>query len=67
MSISREEIVLSMEKVFVAFRHRQHENPSLHESIAHLQGNQTLAMFGSIPKGPRISLLKKFDDTHSKF
>jgi hypothetical protein len=36
MSISRKEIVLSMEEVIIAFRHMQQENQSLHESIAHL-------------------------------
>ncbi len=66
-SISREEIVLSMEKVFVALRHMQQENQFLHESITHSYGNQTLIMFGSIPKKPQISLPKKFDDTCSKF
>jgi DNA-binding FadR family transcriptional regulator len=30
----------------------QQENWSFHESIAHLQGNQTLATFGSTLKEP---------------
>jgi hypothetical protein len=45
----------------------QQENQSLHESIAYLQGNQTLVMFGSTSKEPQINLPEKFDSTHSKF
>jgi hypothetical protein len=56
-----------MEEVLVALRHMQYENQFLRESIAHLQGNQTLVMFGNIPKDPRINLPNKFDNTHSKF
>jgi hypothetical protein len=39
MSISKEEIILSMEEIIVALRHMQQENQSLCESITHLQGN----------------------------
>jgi len=67
MSISREKIVSSREEVIVGLRHMQQENQYLHESIAHLQGNQTSTMFGSCPKEPQINLLNKFDCKHSKF
>jgi hypothetical protein len=50
MSILREEIVLSMEEVVVAFRHIQQENESFCESITHLQGNQASKTFGNSPK-----------------
>ncbi len=66
MSILKEKNVSSMEKVIVAFRHMQQENQSLHESITHLQGNQTSTMFGNNKKKPRINLPDKFDDTRSK-
>jgi len=56
-----------MKEVFFALQHMQHENQSFHESIAHLQGNQALATFGSTSKEPQINLLEKFDDTCSKF
>jgi hypothetical protein len=52
MSILRKKIVLSMEEVLVALRHMQHENQSFRESIAHLQGNQTLTRFGNTLKEP---------------
>jgi hypothetical protein len=67
MSISKEEIFPSMEEVLVALRHMQHEKQSFRESITHLQGNQTLATFRSIPKEPQINLPTKFNNTHSKF
>jgi hypothetical protein len=67
MSISREEIIPSMEEVLVALRHMQEENQTLCESIAHLQGNQTSVMLGNILKEPQISLSEKFNNTHSKF
>jgi predicted CopG family antitoxin len=41
-----------MKEVFSALKHMQHENRSFHESIAHLQGNQTLVTFGSTSKEP---------------
>ncbi len=56
-----------MEEVLVALRHMQHENQSFRESIAHLQGNQTLTRFGNTLKEPWIHLPKKFDGTCSKF
>ncbi len=56
-----------MEEVLITFRVMQQKNRYLHESIAHLQGNQALAMFGSILNEPRINLLEKFDSTCSKF
>jgi hypothetical protein len=66
MSISRKKNS-SMEEVFVALRYMQQGNQSLHESITHLQGNQTSLTFGSTSKEPQINLPKKFDGTCSKF
>jgi hypothetical protein len=48
-------------EVIVALKHKQQENQSFRESIAHLQGNQALATFGIISKEPRINLLKEFE------
>jgi hypothetical protein len=64
---------MSMRKVFVVFKNLEYKNQTLHESIIHLQTNQTSTCLGYIfttqpqPKNPRISLLDKFDNTHSKF
>jgi hypothetical protein len=52
MSISRQQIISSMEEVLVALRHMQLKNQSICECITHLQGNQTLVTFGSIWKEP---------------
>jgi hypothetical protein len=35
MSISRKEIIPSMEEIFVALKYMQYENQSFHESIEH--------------------------------
>jgi hypothetical protein len=65
MFASKEEIIMSMGEI--------HKNQTLHESITHLQTNQISIFLGYIfttqpqPKEPWISLLDKFDNTHSKF
>ncbi len=73
MFTSREESVMSMGEVLIVFKNHGYKNQTLHESIIHLQTNQTSIFWGYIfitqphPKEPWISLLDKFDNTHSKF
>jgi hypothetical protein len=62
-----------MEEFFVILRNLQQENQTWCESIRHLQTNQVLTSLGCFsktqpqPKQAQISLLDKFDGTHSKF
>jgi hypothetical protein len=62
-----------MEEVIVVLRNFEQENQTLHESVAHLQTNQTSISLGCIlttqpqPKEPWINIFDKFDGTRSMF
>lgn len=58
---------------YCSYAYMHQENQMLHESITHSQRNQALTSFGCVStmqswtNEPQISLLNKFDGTHSKF
>jgi hypothetical protein len=69
----REEMVASMEEIFVAFRHMQQENQTFRDYVVHLQNVQASMSLGCVPTTSSqieevpINLFHKFDGTISKF
>jgi hypothetical protein len=69
----REEMVTSMEEVFVVFGPMQQKNQAFRDFVVHLQNVQASTSLGCVPMTSsqveelQINLFHKFDGTLSKF